>query len=94
MDEPFGALDPVTRDRLQTAFREIHRDLGLTTVMVTHDMGEALSMGERVVVMKGGKILRDAAPAEILNDPGHPYVAELMEAPRRQARLVESLVRT
>ena len=92
MDEPFGALDPVTRDRLQGAYREIHSELGLTTVMVTHDMNEALSMGQRIIVMKDGKILRDAAPAELLNEPGHAYVADLMEAPRRQALLGESLV--
>ena len=61
-------------------------------MMVTHDMNEALSMGQRIIVMKDGKILRDAAPAELLNEPGHAYVADLMEAPRRQALLVESLV--
>jgi len=92
MDEPFGALDPVTRDRLQSAYRAIHVELGLTTVMVTHDMTEALTMGERVAVMKDGKIVRDGSPKEIYADPGHPYVAELMETPRRQAELVESLV--
>jgi osmoprotectant transport system ATP-binding protein len=85
LDEPFGALDPVTRDGLRDDFRAIQRQLGLTAVMVTHDMTEALLLGDRIVVMRQGRVLRDAPPSEILRDPGDPYVDRLMTSPRRNA---------
>ncbi|MBI1949208.1 MAG: ATP-binding cassette domain-containing protein [Deltaproteobacteria bacterium] len=88
LDEPFGALDPVTRDTLQRELRRLHEALGLTTVLVTHDMNEALLLADRIVVMQGGRVVRDGAPAALLAEPGHPLVAELLEAPTRQlARL-------
>ena len=62
MDEPFGALDPVTRDELGRAYRALHERLGLTTIMVTHDMTEALLLADRIVVLIGGRIRADAAP--------------------------------
>ncbi len=58
MDEPFGAIDPINRDRLQDEYKKIHRDLGLTTVMVTHDMTEALLMADRIAAMSGGRLIR------------------------------------
>ncbi len=92
MDEPLGALDPVTRDALQDEFTKIHRDLGLTTVMVTHDMTEALLMADRIAVMTGGRIARLGTPHELLTDPQDEYARKLMEMPKRQADRVEDLV--
>jgi osmoprotectant transport system ATP-binding protein len=85
MDEPFGALDPLTRDALGGDYRTLHDKLGLTTVMVTHDMAEAVLLADRIVVLEAGVILADGAPRELLA-PGRPdAVRELLEAPRRQA---------
>lgn len=85
MDEPFGALDPLTRDALGADYRALHDKLALTTVMVTHDMAEAVLLADRIVVLEAGAILADGAPRELLS-PGRPdAVRELLEAPRRQA---------
>ncbi len=92
MDEPFGALDPLTRDSLQEEYRSIHRRLNLTTVMVTHDMTEALLLADRIAVVSGGEIIRLGTPHELLVDPRHDYVARLMQTPRRQSRRVEALL--
>ena len=62
MDEPFGALDPLTRDALGDDFRELHRKLGLTTVMITHDMTEAILLADRIAVMGGGRLLAQGTP--------------------------------
>ena len=94
MDEPFGALDPATREALGAACRELHARLGLTTVMVTHDMGEALTLADRVVVLSDGRIAADASPAELVSrPPGHPAVAALLDPPRRQAARLAELER-
>lgn len=85
MDEPFGALDPLTRDALGTDYRALHDKLALTTVMVTHDMAEAVLLADRIVVLTGGKIAADGAPAELLATARDPEVRALLEAPRRQA---------
>ena len=91
MDEPFGALDPLTRDALGDDFRELHKKLGLTTVMITHDMTEAILLADRIAVMRGGKLLAQGTPAE-LSASGDAYVGELLRTPRRQAeRLNEAL---
>ncbi len=92
LDEPFGALDPVTRDRLQLEFAEIHRKFELTVVMVTHDVGEALLMADRIIVMRDGRILRSGTPGELLSDPQDSYVSELMATPRRHIEILESLI--
>jgi osmoprotectant transport system ATP-binding protein len=84
MDEPFGALDPVTRDALGGDVRALHERLSLTTVMVTHDMAEAVLLADRIVVMKTGRIIAHGTPAELAHD-ADPDVASLMDAPRRQA---------
>ena len=92
MDEPFGALDPITRDALGGDYRALHERLGLTTVMVTHDMAEAVLLADRIVVLDEGRILADGAPAELLASTTDPTVRALLEAPRRQAeRLRERL---
>ena len=94
MDEPFGALDPVTRLELGDAYRELHTRLGLTTVMVTHDVQEAVLLADRVVVMKDGQILADAAPRALLAGHPDPDVAALMSTPRVQAERVAALMRS
>jgi len=92
MDEPFGALDPVTRDALGGDYCALHERLGLTTVMVTHDMAEAVLLADRVVVMKAGRLLADGAPGDLMAASTDPDVRALLEAPRRQAeRLRERL---
>jgi osmoprotectant transport system ATP-binding protein len=85
MDEPFGALDPLTRDALGTDYRNLHDRLGLTTVMVTHDMAEAVLLADRIVVMKAGRMLADGTPAALATRSQDPDVRALLDAPRRQA---------
>ncbi len=65
MDEPFGALDPLTRDALGDDYRALHKKLGLTTIMITHDMTEALLLADRVAVMRSGRLLSVGTPAEL-----------------------------
>jgi osmoprotectant transport system ATP-binding protein len=84
MDEPFGALDPLTRDALGDDYRALHKSLGLTTVMITHDMTEAILLADRIAVMRAGKILATGSAAELAQS-GDAYVAELLATPRRQA---------
>src|SRR4030081_2413055 len=91
MDEPFGALDPLTRDALGDDYRSLHRKLGLTTVMITHDMTEAILLADRVAVMRGGKLLAQGTPAE-LSASGDAYVGELLRQPRRQAERLNVLL--
>ena len=91
MDEPFGALDPLTRDALGDDFRELHRTLGLTTVMITHDMTEAILLADRIAVMGGGRLLAQGTPSE-LSDSGDAYVGELLRTPRRQAERLGALL--
>ena len=90
MDEPFGALDPITRDALGRAVRKLHEELGLTTVMVTHDMAEALLLADRVLVMDAGRIVADETPARLLAGAGGAIAQGLVAVPRAQAdRLAE-----
>jgi osmoprotectant transport system ATP-binding protein len=91
MDEPFGALDPLTRDALGDDFRDLHRKLGLTTIMITHDMTEAILLADRIAVMRGGKLLAQGTPAE-LSESRDPYVGELLRTPRRQAERLKMLL--
>jgi osmoprotectant transport system ATP-binding protein len=92
MDEPFGALDPVTRDTLGAAYRGLHDRLGLTTVMVTHDMQEALLLADRIVVMKAGRVIADASPGELMAGNPDPEVERLISTPRRQAERLRVLM--
>ena len=91
MDEPFGALDPVTRDELGRAVRAIHDRLGLTTILVTHDMAEALLIADRVLVMQDGRIVADATPAELARGGGGAEAQALIAVPMRQADALEAL---
>lgn len=91
MDEPFGALDPVTRDQLGQAIRALHDRLGLTTIMVTHDMAEALILATRVLVMDHGRIVADATPRGLLAGAGGAIADALVAVPRDQARALRAL---
>ncbi|GAA0307607.1 ABC transporter ATP-binding protein [Sphingomonas oligophenolica] len=91
MDEPFGALDPVTRDQLGAAIRALHDRLGLTTIMVTHDMAEALLLADRVLVMAAGRIVADATPKALLAGEGGTEADALVAVPREQARRLHAL---
>ncbi len=92
LDEPFGALDPLTRDRLQQSFLRIRRQLNITAMFVTHDMVEALLMGDRIAVLHEGRLVQIGTPRELLQSPADEYVRRLMETPTRQARLVDALI--
>ena len=91
MDEPFGALDPLTRDALGDDYRALHRKLGLTTVMITHDMTEALLLADRVAVMREGRLLALGTGQE-LSRSDDAYVGELLGTPRRQAERLQTIL--
>ena len=92
LDEPFGALDPLTRDRLQQSFLRIRRQLDLTAMFVTHDMVEALLVGDRIAVLNEGRLIQVGTPRELLLAPADDYVRQLMDTPMRQARIVDTLL--
>ena len=92
LDEPFGALDPVTRDKLQQSFLAIRRRLELTAIFVTHDMVEALLIADRIAVMKDGELVQIGTPRQLLESPADEYVERLFEMPRRQAHVVADLM--
>jgi osmoprotectant transport system ATP-binding protein len=93
MDEPFGALDPFTRDALGRDYRALHERLGLTTLMVTHDITEAVLLADRMVIMDAGAVRADGTPAALLAAPDDD-VRALMETPRRQAARVRERLET
>jgi osmoprotectant transport system ATP-binding protein len=83
MDEPFGAVDPIARDRLQAEFHALQRRLGTTVVMVTHDLDEAVRLGDRIAVMRqGGYLEQYDTPARVLSEPATPFVADFVGADR------------
>lgn len=88
MDEPFGALDAVTRDQLQRELLELRRKLGKTIVFVTHDLFEALRLADRIGVMNEGRLEQIGEPEELLARPATPFVADLFDHARRQAALI------
>ena len=92
LDEPFGALDPVTRERLQQSFLRIREQLALTVVFVTHDMTEALTLADRIAVLRRGRLLQVGTPRDLLTRPADDYVDRLMSTPRRQAAAVDALL--
>jgi osmoprotectant transport system ATP-binding protein len=91
MDEPFGAVDPLTRDDLREELLEMRRQLGLTIVLVTHDVNEALLLAHRVAVMHAGRLIQLGTPAELFARPATEDVARLLEMPRRQADQLHAL---
>ena len=92
LDEPFGALDPLTRTRLQESFTRIRTEIGLTAVFVSHDMVEALVLGDRIGVMNSGRLIQIGTPRELMRQPADEYVQQLMSTPRRQAQVVDVLL--
>lgn len=92
MDEPFGALDPPTRDALQQDYRRLHDELGLTTVMITHDTLEAVLLADRILVLQAGRVAADGPPQALLTSEQSAYVRDLMQMPRRQAERLHTLV--
>ena len=91
MDEPFGALDPLTRDALSQDYRRLHDQLGLTTVMITHDMLEALLLADRIAVMREGRLVTDGTPTALMAQSDDAFVSELMQTPRRHAERLNAL---
>jgi osmoprotectant transport system ATP-binding protein len=80
MDEPFGALDPLTRRRLQDEFRDLQRRLRTTVVLVTHDVPEAMRLGDQVAVMDAGRVLQAGTPGEIRAAPQPGFVQDFLAA--------------
>ncbi|MED4967754.1 betaine/proline/choline family ABC transporter ATP-binding protein [Heyndrickxia coagulans] len=74
MDEPFGALDPITRDSLQDELKKLQKELGKTIVFVTHDMDEAIKLADQIVIMRDGKLVQTGTPDEILREPANEFV--------------------
>jgi osmoprotectant transport system ATP-binding protein len=91
LDEPFGALDPDTRARMQEELAELHRSLGVTTVLVSHDLGEALVLATRIAVLVGGRIVQHGPPRDIVERPASAAVSALVEPARRRARAIAGL---
>ena len=88
MDEPFSAVDPVARERLQTEFLRVQRELGTTVVFVTHDIDEAVRLGDRIAVLsEGGHLEQFDSPATVLGSPATPFVADFVGADRAVKRL-------
>lgn len=92
MDEPFGAVDPLTRDTLQQEFMQIQKELSLTVVMVTHDVTEALIMATRIAIMRDGGLCQIGTPEELLRHPGDESVERLISGPLHQARALNELM--
>jgi osmoprotectant transport system ATP-binding protein len=93
MDEPFGALDALNRDAIGRDYRALHADLGLTTVMITHDLTEAVLLADRVMVVHEGHIIEEGTPQQLMTAPKNAYVRELIETPRRQAARLGALLK-
>ena len=92
MDEPFGALDPLIRDELALEYRDLHRTLGLTTILVTHDMTEALVLADRVAVMQDGELVQVATPRELAAAPASAFVREMVDSPTKRAQALAAVV--
>jgi osmoprotectant transport system ATP-binding protein len=94
MDEPFGAIDPINRERLQNEFLRLQAELRKTIVFVTHDIDEAIKMGDRIAIMQvGGKLAQFAPPAELLMAPANTFVEDFVGADRALKRLALQRVR-
>ena len=88
MDEPFGALDPITRLRLQTELKRLHREVGKTVIFVTHDVDEAITMGDRIAILRqGGVLAQYDTPDAILAHPADDFVKEFIGEDRALRRL-------
>src|SRR4051812_35937043 len=88
MDEPFGAIDPINRERLQNEFLRLQAEIGKTVLFVTHDIDEAIKMGDRIAIMReGGRVAQYATPAELLMSPADEFVEDFVGADRALKRL-------
>ena len=88
MDEPFGAIDPINRERLQNEFLRLQAEIRKTVLFVTHDIDEAIKMGDRIAILReGGRVAQYATPAEILMDPADEFVEDFVGADRALKRL-------
>ncbi|MEX2127890.1 MAG: ATP-binding cassette domain-containing protein [Xanthobacteraceae bacterium] len=92
MDEPFGALDPLTRDAVGQDYRRLHDELGLTTVMITHDILGGVLLADRIAVLHQGKLIEEGTPHKLMTAAKHDYVRELMQTPRTQAARLRKLM--
>jgi osmoprotectant transport system ATP-binding protein len=88
MDEPFGALDPITREGLQDAFLDLHRSIRKTIVFVTHDVFEAIKLGNRIALLDGGRLQQLATPAELVMKPATRFVKQFLGSQRFQLLLI------
>lgn len=79
MDEPFSALDPISRTQLQDLVKDLHEDFKITTVFVTHDMREAIKLADRICLMKKGKIIQIGSPDDLVNNPANNFVASFFK---------------
>jgi osmoprotectant transport system ATP-binding protein len=94
MDEPFGALDPITRTRLQTELRRLHQEVAKTIIFVTHDVDEAISMGDRIAILaEGGVLVQYDTPDAILEEPANEFVARFIGEDRALRRLALKTLR-
>ena len=91
MDEPFGALDPLTRDAIGRDYRRLHDELGLTTVMITHDTLDAVLLADRIAVIRAGRLVAQGTPRTLMGGGQDAYVRELMAVPREQAQRLRAL---
>ena len=88
MDEPFGALDPITRDIVGSTYKRLHNLFGLTTMMVTHDVQEAILLSDQIAIMKGGRVIALDTPRALIAENQDDDVISLMSMPKRQAEQV------
>lgn len=91
-DEPFGALDPITRDSVKHEFQDIQKSLGFAAILVTHDMTEALTMADEILILQAGKMVQIGTPHELLTKPATPYVEHLISTPKRQTHRLNKLL--
>ncbi|MEV6490641.1 glycine betaine/L-proline ABC transporter ATP-binding protein, partial [Actinoplanes sp. NPDC051633] len=93
-DEPFSALDPLIRRDMQAEVRRLHAEVGKTLVFITHDLAEALSLGDRIAVMRDGDLVQVGTPEDLVGDPADEYVADFVrEVPRADVLTLRRIVR-
>ncbi len=80
MDEPFSALDPISKAQLQDLIKELHEEFKMTTVFVTHDMDEAVKLADRICLMQDGQVVQLGSPDELRNRPANDFVKEFIRA--------------